>query len=521
MKYIEYLKTMVAGSMGSPSNIVIYAAIVALFVLGLVRCVFPVTRTRGLIRKAIRSIRAGGDKKYAWQEDDFLGKGALFAHWSDYLNNLFFADGRYHNASNVEDYINEETVIYGPGRVSFAEALPGLLTSLGFLGTLIGLARGLSGFSMTDSAAVQDSIVTLIPGMRYAFMTSIFGVVGSVLFTLITRAVYGSTQHTLTQFYSAMSRHAGVLSVDPMTQIAIYQQEQTALIKTMAKDLNGKFTETMADTITKSLDPMHQTMKGFVNGISKEQARLIDVVLARFIDRLNDSLNGSLKRFGQVLDETSTLQRESSETVRQSLSDAANVFQDLTALQRTIQELLDGVSGYVEQLNATRQQADDAYQRVNATLEQMEIVARQENGYLKEVSAMQADVARSTNQLSEKLDQLSERFVKNTERATAALQRASTELAGAGDKLAGVHADAVRAVQDELNTTLDAYRDYVNQFTQRVDYLSSSIAGALEHMPDAVNDASNRFLDQVDALTDTLEQAQRAIDASVERMYGN
>ena len=38
-------------------------------------------------------------------------------------------------------------------------------------------------------------------------------------------------------------------------------------------------------------------------------------------------------------------------------------------------------------------------------------------------------------------------------------------------------------------------------------------------MPDAVNDTSNRFLDQVDALTDTLEQAQRAIDASVERMY--
>ena len=235
MKYIDFAQKMFAGSMNSVSSLVIYIAIVVLFLVGLVRCVFPVMRTRGLVRRAIRSIREGGDKKYAWQEDDFLGKGALFAHWSDYLNNLFFADGRYHNASNVEDYINEETVIYGPGRISFAEALPGLLTSLGFLGTLIGLARGLSGFDMTDSSAVQSSIVTLIPGMRYAFMTSIFGVVGSVAFTLITRMVYGSTEHTLTQFYSAMSRHAGVLSVDPMTQIAIYQQEQTALIKTTSR----------------------------------------------------------------------------------------------------------------------------------------------------------------------------------------------------------------------------------------------------------------------------------------------
>ena len=255
MKFLQYLQSMFSGSLSGISNLVVYVAIVVLFVMGLVRCVFPVTHTRGVLKRAIRSIRAGGEKKYAWQEDGFLGKGALYAHWSEYLNNLFFADGRYHNASNVEDYINEETVIYGPGRVSFADALPGLLTSLGFLGTLIGLAQGLSGFKMTDSAAVQESIVTLIPGMRYAFTTSIFGVVGSVLFTLITRAVYGSTEHTLTQFYSAMSRHAGVLSVDPMTQIAIYQQEQTALIKTMAKDLNGKFTDTVTEVIQRAVPP--------------------------------------------------------------------------------------------------------------------------------------------------------------------------------------------------------------------------------------------------------------------------
>ena len=499
MKYIEYAQKMFAGSMNSVSSLVIYIAIVVLFLVGLVRCVFPVMRTRGLVRRAIRSIREGGDKKYAWQEDDFLGKGALFAHWSDYLNNLFFADGRYHNASNVEDYINEETVIYGPGRISFAEALPGLLTSLGFLGTLIGLARGLSGFDMTDSSAVQSSIVTLIPGMRYAFMTSIFGVVGSVAFTLITRMVYGSTEHTLTQFYSAMSRHAGVLSVDPMTQIAIYQQEQTALIKTMAKDLNGKFADNITQAIEKAAEPLNATMKGFVNGITKEQARLIDAVLARFLERMNESLSGSIRRFGQTLDETSQLQRENSEAVRASLSGAADLFNDITELRRIMQELLTGTSEFVEQLNAERKQADDAFMRINSAVEQMEVVSRQEASYLKTVGAIQAEAANTAD----------------------AMHKAAGELTVAGDRLAGVHADAVRSITDELNTTLDAYRDYVNQFTQRVDYLASNISGALERMPDAVNDANARFLDQVDALTDTLEQAQRAIDSAVGRMYRN
>ena len=498
MKYIEYAKGMFAGSLSIPS-LVIYIAIVVLFLVGLIRCVFPVMRTRGLVRRATRSIRSGGDNKYAWQEDDFLGKGALFAHWSDYLNNLFFADVRYHNASNVEDYINEETVIYGPGRISFAEALPGLLTSLGFLGTLIGLAVGLSGFNMTDSAAVQNSIVTLIPGMRYAFMTSIFGVVGSVLFTLITRMVYGSTEHTLTQFYSAMSRHAGVLSVDPMTQIAIYQQEQTALIKGMSKDLNGKFADSMTQAIEKAAEPLNTTMKGFVNGISKEQARLIDAVLNRFLDRMNESLSGAIKRFGQTLDETSRLQQENCEAVRASLSGAADLYNDITEMRRIIQELLEGTSQFVEQLNNERKLADDAFMRINSAVEQMEVVSRQEASYLKTVGAIQAEAATTAE----------------------AMHRAAGELTKAGDKLAGVHADAVKNLTDELNTTLDAYRDYVNQFTQRVDNLASNISGALERMPDAVNDANARFLDQVDALTETLEQAQRAIDSAVGRMYRN
>ena len=515
------LNTLFPGADNNPFSVVVYIAIVALFIIGLVRCVFPVMHTRGLIRRAIKSIRAGGDKKYAWQEDNFLGKGALYAHWSDYLNNLFFADGRYHNASNVEDYINEETVIYGPGRISFAEALPGLLTSLGFLGTLVGLARGLSGFNMSDAASVQSSIVTLIPGMRYAFMTSIFGVVGSVLFTLITRMVYGSTEHTLTQFYSAMSRYAGVLSVDPMTQIAIYQQEQTALIKTMSKDLNGKFTENITAAIQKAVDPLHQTLKGFVNGITKEQARLVDVVLARFIDKLNDALGGSFREFGRVLDETAALTRQSNQAVREATDSAAEMYKDLVDMRQITQQLLDGTAEYVQQLSEARRQADDAFMRVNSAVEQMEIVSRQEAAYLKTVSAMQADLARSTESMTKAIDRVADRFAAEGGAVSASMQNVLVELRASADKLANVHKDAAKSIATELDSTMESYRDYVNQFTQRVDYLSNGIMGALDRMPNAVSEANHRLLDQVDALTDAMERAQQGLNDAVNRMYRN
>ena len=495
---MSFFQSFFDNALSGVSNLLVYAGIVALFVVGLIRCIAPVVHTRNTLRRAVRSIRSQGDNKYAWQQDDFLGKGTLYPHWSEYLNNLFFADGVYHNASNVEDYINEETVMYGPGRASFADALPGLMTSLGFLGTLIGLAQGLSGFNMTDSAAVQQSIVTLIPGMRYAFTTSIFGVVGSVLFTLITRAVYGSSEHTLKAFYGAMSRHAGVLSVDPMTQIAIYQQEQTALIQTMAKDLNGAFTENIAAAVHQAIDPLNQSFKNFVNVSTKEQMRFMDAVMQRFADRLDDTMSTKLKHFGEVLDETSRLQQENCVVVRASLAGAKDALEDLQQMQQLSRDILNGLSAYSRQLEDARKQAEDGYLRVAGSVEQMEIVSRQQNNYLKTVSSMQADL----------------------NRIVEAMQKATGDLRSSAASIEKVHMQANRELQEEFNSTMDAYRDYVNQFTQRVDYLASNISGALQNMPGAVSDTNNRFLDQVDRLTDAMVQAQRALEDTADRLYG-
>ena len=322
-----------SGGLDAVINIAVYAVIVLLFIVGVIRCIAPISRTRATIRRAIRSIKQGATGKRSWQEDKFLGKGCLYPHWSEYLNNLFFADGVYHNASNVEDYINEDTAIYGPGRISFAEAIPGLMVSLGFLGTLIGLTTGLSGFDMADAESVQQSIVTLIPGMRYAFMTSIVGVVGSITFTLITRFVCGSAEHTLQDFYGAMSRYAGVLSVDPMTQIAIYQQEQTALIQTMAQDLNGSFTDRMEEIITNAARPIQKSLQEFVEVNTQQQMRLIDKVAGRFVERLDGMMDGQFKNLAGTIESTCQNQQKATALVQQSMDQAGRVLKNAAQLQ--------------------------------------------------------------------------------------------------------------------------------------------------------------------------------------------
>lgn len=506
MGFAETLKSQMAGNL---VNILVYAAIVFVFIIGVFKCVVPVTHTRNLLRRAIRNIRAGANAKHSWQEDSFLGNGVLSSHWSEYLNNLFFADGAYHNASNVEDYINEETVIYGPGRASFSDAIPSLLVSLGFLGTLIGLSGGLAGFSMNDSAETMNSIKTLIPGMRYAFMTSIFGVIGSITFTLLTRIVQGSTQRTLRDFYGAMSRHAGVLSVDPMTQVAIYQQEQTALIRKMSTDLNAALTNGLGDAVRQAVEPLNQTMRNYVTVSSKEQMRFLDAVVGRFITRMDEMLGGELQRLGRTM-----------ETVNNGIRDNVQMADRLHEVVQIADDMVRANADYILELKNRQSAMADAIDKVSGSVEQMDMVSRQQAAYLKTVSAMQAEVSRSMEQMTASLESYTRKLSAEGADMTDGVLRAAAELRETGAELSVIHRECVDNINHEMKITLDAYQDYVNRFTQRVDYLAAGISRSLEGMPEAVGNTANAMLDQVDRLNDTLAQAQRALSDAVDRFYG-
>jgi len=580
MQFVEFLGLHTA-DIEAICSAMVYVAIAVLFLLGVIKCISPVLSCRRMLARAVRQLRsasssASATSKQAWQDKKFLGRGQLYPHWSEYLNNLFFANGAYHNPSSVEDYINEETVIYGPGRSSFAEALPGLLVSLGFMGTLIGLSMGLAGFSMNDTQAVQDSIVTLIPGMRYAFMTSIAGVVGSVAFTVLNRTVQGSTEHTLRNFYAAMGTYAGVHSVDPMTQIAIYQQEQTALIQTMSKDLNGKFTQTMADVIRTSVEPVNQSLKNFITVTTTEQMRFLDMVAQRFVDRMDDSLQGKLLRFGQVLESTSKAQIETFEQVEESLRQTNAVLSQAQKLSGTFTDLRGAFSQWMDGLLQAQKKSDDAYMRMAGSVEQMSLVSREQVSYLKNVSSMQANVSRSLDELAQNMDAFAQALARQQEKAVNALQGAADSLNKSGENLGGIHdraaaqmsgavadayakaakqigtatatmmdaqavasrhleegadrmdraaqglvsahADAAQNVSREAREVLNALSEYAAQFEQRVDYLTGAIDNTLKQVPGAVSDTTNQFLDQVDQLTDALARAQTALNQAADRL---
>lgn len=467
----EFLSS-VKSWMGNGFSIFVYVTIVLLFVIGILRCVVPVSRNRKKLTAAIKNIKKGDKARRSWQEDRFLGKGNLMSHWSDYLNNLFFADGEYHNPANVEDYINEETVIEGPGSVRFAEALPGVLVSLGFLGTLLGLSLSLSEMNAVDAATITQSMDVLLSSMKYAFLTSIFGVIASISFTLINRWVVGRTQNALIEFYNAMERHAGVLSVDPMTQVAIYQQEQTAILRQLLDAFSG-------ERLSELLKPVADAAKL----TSEAQQKMMNEVADAYIAKMNEAMHGGLEKLSVTIEDTCRHQERAIKGVTDALSDFSSAAAAIHDIREDSCVLLDRLNRIIEKTDMKLTGIETHQERISAQLAEQSKCIDALACVSDELQKMAVTLSAAAQAFSGSADKLSSV-------SADALLSASQGLEQSGRELTGIMTGAREQLERDMDESLNYFEGCMTQIIKKIEKAVKSISSAADQLPEAVKEAA-------------------------------
>ena len=123
-----------------------------------------------------------------------------------------YLDGKYqeyltflhktNSPTDIGDYIGEyEINNYSHRRL--VEMVPDILTSLGILGTFVGLVLGLRGFNPTSYEAMSGSVDTLIKGIKVAFVTSIYGLSLSLAYSYWLRGTLTAVSESLDRFLDA------------------------------------------------------------------------------------------------------------------------------------------------------------------------------------------------------------------------------------------------------------------------------------------------------------------------------
>ena len=202
---------------------------------------------------------------------------------------------------DIEEYLNEEDVDEHIHK-RLLEMVPDIFTSLGILGTFVGLVWGLKNFEPSNYEAMTTSVASLVDGIKVAFLTSIYGIAMSIVYSCGMKSEYSSLTSNLQSFLDRF--HTYVMPTaesESMNILVASQKNQTAAMEQMAE----KFSVQMADSFEKVITPTFQKMNAsldvLVNSVTKCQEDAIKEILDTFLKEMNLSFKTQFEDFGRAL----------------------------------------------------------------------------------------------------------------------------------------------------------------------------------------------------------------------------
>lgn len=106
--------------------------------------------------------------------------------WKAYKTTFSFYTNTEKSSVHAEQYFNEINVLYAFLNYRLVNNIASITVGIGILGTFVGLALGISGIKTTEGTEqLANSIDSLMAGMSTAFVTSIWGMGLSIIYTAI------------------------------------------------------------------------------------------------------------------------------------------------------------------------------------------------------------------------------------------------------------------------------------------------------------------------------------------------
>lgn len=334
------------------SEIAVYAAIVVVTLVGFCKCIYPLLRNAALLNRAVIKLEKSTAKgeRPLWRESRFLGR-SLRNEWQQFLLNAAQLDLR-GMPCDTREYINEDTVIDKPGHAQLSELIPGLLTSLGILGTFMGLMQGLTSVDFTNAQGTIQSIPQLLSGMRFAFATSVAGIACSLLFNMLNRMAAGRAMRALDNFEDAFYELAMPRPLQPDVQMLCQKQDEDARMMQLAESVGNRVSASLEMALSRAMMPLTQSLDTFIKCATREQVDGVRRIVGQFVQQLNTTLGDQLHDLGTVISAVTEDQRDTQRSLHNTMAAAQSMSKDAEIIRQSTSEIAEQIRLLSEEMQA-------------------------------------------------------------------------------------------------------------------------------------------------------------------------
>ncbi|MBZ9610849.1 anti-phage ZorAB system protein ZorA [Rheinheimera maricola] len=286
------------------------------------------------------------------------------------------------NTLDAGHFFNTHTISRGLTENRLLAAVPGFLTAIGVIGTFAGLQLGLGPLGALDpaNAKVDDlthGIFGMIGGASIAFMTSVWGVLISVLFNFFEKCLERNIRSAISSFQNEVDYlYPRITAEQSLSNIEDFTRQSNERLAVLDEKIGNK---------------MQEAMKEASNVISDSVANSLNTILGPAIERLVDNAHSGsekaletlLDRFLQGVGSAGDSQKAMMEQAAKEIA-AASV--GMTDGLNQFATKLDG------QVNSMMQRNADVLNQVNgAVQQQLESQSQQEKQRQEQLSNSMAD----------------------------------------------------------------------------------------------------------------------------------
>ena len=497
---------------GSLADVLVYAAIAVITVVGFIKCIFPSRSCARLLRRAVRRLEVmtlHPGETPVWQDPLFLGRPMQTA-WRRFLVNAEQLDTRGINC-DVEDYINDDTVIYAHSHTQLGDVIPGILTSLGILGTFIGLVRGLGALNLTSAENTMSGISDMISGMNFAFGTSIAGCACSLLFNILNRAGIGSVQNALDAFYEAFTEFVMQRPLSDNVQAICQQEDQAAFLRHAVGELGKTMTEGVTEAVNRSMAPVTQSVSRYIAAETQAQIEGLDHIVGSFITRMNGALDGQFARLGQTLSAINQAQQMDQQSLNGAMDAAMHILGSMQEMSGVMQQITARFEDYAGELTAARQDQADFTGQTQRLLSGMHAAAEEQMAYIEALRQSHDHLQSGMQQYAEWSGRVLEAVHQQSADTGAAAQEVSRAMRDSSRALSENYAAFVEGIGAGLNRSVGLFEENMHSMVQLLDGKLDSIEKTAKAVQSTYNLKQEQLGEGADGVVQTLSRLQRAL----------
>lgn len=399
----------------------------------------------------------------------------------------------------------------------------GTLVGLGLLGTFLGLTLGIKDFDSSSTQNIQKSIQLLLSGMDTAFITSLVGMLLSMIYSFCDkywRNRLSKHLHVLTKKLDSLY-YIDDRTLDDLNEQALAKSIASTMkevveheMRSVVNALNEKLTynnesgeaTTIANAIREILkenQEQSKALKSFSTDLAIELNNGLDEVLSRQMQQkilpLMENVDATTKAIVEHIDQMASLVSSPATDMIQTVVDELK-----NSMSEMMKEFSSGLSGSAtNELETLAHQLGTAAQSMADFPNNMAHISSTLQVTIEEVKNAVSEISHtSANANSTAMQQMQEQITF----ATSAISAAIAEVK---DVMSGISQSSQEQSNQMVSKLADAAEKMGTFLSGTISTLSSSVQQSVKSITDDVN---NKQADLIALQEDTTSQTKKLLE---------